>query len=270
MGYCILVAALLGKWYNRQPKVITLAFMALCTFLASRTLVRNQDWHSDFTLHEAGARAQPYNIKLITNYGMLLQDKAKDTATFPDGATRKRFFEQAEATYERALTEVIGEVHFPNLYFVYGNLMIEKGEQERGIELYKKGLQKMDKTGTTLNLLNNLASQLFKSKKYAESEQYFRACIQIDANHATALNGLAALYATVGKHEEAEKSFTDITQRMPRYAEGWFNYGTYLAGVKKWDEAEATFLKALELSPGHSGATTNLNYVHFHQKKEAK
>lgn len=265
MGACIIAAAFFVR-LSKQRVLRTIVTVAVVVAFATKTVTRNADWRSDFDLHKAGVRDNPGNVKLQTNFGMLLHERAQDTETYTE-LERKEYLQQAEAVYRHTLNHVIGEDRFPNLYFSYGNLLQGTGRVDEAISMYHRGLEKKDKTRTTLNILTNLGSLLYKQKKYDEAEKYFDTCLSIDDNHLSAHNGLAALYAATHRVEQAEAKFALIVQRSPS-AEAHFNYGTLLATQGgRYAAAEEMFLTALRLNPAHSGAKSNLDYVRFHMKQ---
>jgi len=268
MGYCIVVAGALHWLLKRAPKISGLGFVFLLAFLSQKTLERNALWESDFTLHEAGAALLPENVKMMTNYGQMLHDKANDAARPVE--ERKDFLKKTLAVYNKAMAK-IGEQRFPNLYFVYGNLLQEQGQSEEAKDMYLNGLQKRDKTGTTLSLLNNLGMVYFKLKEYKLSEEAFTQAIAITPTHESAINGLAVLYASQGRHDESEIRFKEVLALKPSYTEAWFNYGTMLAGIdERLEDSKDVFNKVLAMSPEHAGATTNMKYVDYKLDKLEK
>ena len=135
MGYCVLLATILGMARQKVPALTYIGVLLLLAFLSGRSVVRNQEWKSDFTLHEAGVKSSPNNIKLVSNYGLLLLDRAQ--AQEYSVEERKKYFIQAEEVLTHAHDNVVGNTHFPSLYFTFGNLMHTKGEKhwERALQL---------------------------------------------------------------------------------------------------------------------------------------
>lgn len=268
MGYCIVLACLFRDGFKRIPKLTGVIFVAVLILLSARTIERNAVWRSDFTLHEVGAREIPQNIKLVTNYGMLLHEQAKDERKSAE--ERKRLTEETERIYQKGMAD-IGDVKFPNLYFTYGNLLQETGRLEDALKVYEEGIRRKDHTRTTLNLLNNMGMLHYKLKNYDAAEKAFVSCIGIDEDHHTAHNGLAVLYATMGRSEDAEAAFVRVLKLKPSYIEARFNYGTMLAQIDtRIDDAEMEFNKVLAVNPSHTGAKSNLKYVAHVKAKAVK
>lgn len=264
MGYCIVLGTAFYQSAFRAPTLSKFVLSALLLFLSARTIQRNAVWRSDFSLHEAGATEHPRNIKLMTNYGMLLHDRAKDTPenTRSEGE-RKQYYKDAEDVYKKGLKS-LGEQRFPNLYFVYGNLYHETDRLDEAVDIYNLGLKKIDKTGTTLNLLNNLATIYYKQEKFSLSETAFKKAVEIKPEHWSSRNGLAVLYAATKRPGLAEIEFKAMLRMRPGYPEALFNYGTMLAAdSSRFVDAKKLFQQVLKASPGHSGATSNLKYVEY-------
>lgn len=269
MGYSILAALVYKYSWQKSRLVARAALIALVLFLAVKTFQRNAAWHSDYTLHEVSATDNPNNVKMATNFGMLQHDRAKEMHR--NDAERAHYLKSAESTYSRALKHLKPGERFPNLFFVYGNLLQETDREERAITMYQKGLQLKDNTKVTLNLLNNLGTLFYKMNRYDESELAFKECLGIDTTHLSARNGLAVLFATIGKIDLAEAEFKMIMEQMPDYPEGHFNYGTLLAKAPgRLKDAEQQFKKTIRLNPGHTGAQTNLKYVQYQLEKGLK
>jgi tetratricopeptide (TPR) repeat protein len=268
MGYCIVVACLFRAAYNRIGKVTGAVLIVALVLLSARTVERNAVWKSDYTLHSTGAREVPQNIKLVTNFGMLIHERAKEKGRSDE--ERKALVKHAEQVYQQGIVD-IGDVKFPNLYFTYGNLLQETERYDDALKVYEEGLRRKDHTRTTLNLLNNMGMLHYKLKNYDSAEESFLACIDIDEGHYSAHNGLGVLYASMNRKKEGEATFLRLLAIKPDYHEARFNYGTMLAQMdSRIDDAEAEFNKVLAVNPAHSGAKSNLKYVAHMKEQVAK
>ncbi len=81
-GYCLLVALIWIWLLKRQGK---LAWTVLAIFLAAltvRTIVRNRDWHDNFTLFSADVKVVPGSAKIHSNLGVMYYTRGdKDAAS---------------------------------------------------------------------------------------------------------------------------------------------------------------------------------------------
>ena len=75
--------------------------MLALAWLAARSWTRNAEWHSDLTIHAAGVRDNPRNVKMITNYALMLHDQSKESHR--DVAERRQLLLQVERLYSDAL-----------------------------------------------------------------------------------------------------------------------------------------------------------------------
>ena len=195
----------------------------------------------------------------------MLHERAKD-ASYPE-KERKEYIQQAEKTYQTALTHM-GNQRFPNLYLSYGNLYQETGRADDAVRMYSEGLQKIDRTRTTLNILNNLATIYYQQKKFGPAERAFKQAVEMKSDHWSARNGLAVLYAATKRADLAEEEFKEILRLRPGYVECLFNYGTMLAvDDGRLQDAKDLFNQVLKARPSHAGAASNLKYVDYQLKQ---
>lgn len=75
LGFCFLVGhgfvALIGGTKSKILRVlISASFLSLLSLMASRTVLRNEDWVSNVALYSSGARCNPNNGVMLTNLGI--------------------------------------------------------------------------------------------------------------------------------------------------------------------------------------------------------
>lgn len=261
IGYCLVLVWTLGK--SRKSLQI-LIVLVLIGFLSAKTIYRNSEWHSNFSIHEAGARTCSNNVKLLANYGLELHSK-RDDKTLSE-QERAQYLRRAETTYRQALAI---DPYYVAACFNLGNLLQETNRLEEAAEVYERSLRRPDPSKATIGLLNNLASVLYYLKRYDDSEKTFLNLLQLDPNHYSAINGLASLYGALGKNDLAEKYFKELIGLQPDYAEARFNYGTLLVQMKRLDDAEKQLKEALRINPSHEKALNNLKYVEYERTRKA-
>lgn len=232
--------------------------------LGVKTVVRNAEWQSDFSIHQADSQTNPLNAKLLTNFGLLQYEKSK---TLPAGPERRELEAGAEQYFLKALAL---DATYPAAAFDYGNLLHDQGKVQECIAMYKRGLNSIDKSRVPLKILNNLATVEFQQGDHAAAELHFKMAIQIEPTHITAHNGLGALYGSIGQQEKSEYHFREALKINPSYAEGHFNLGTLMVQQGRLDEGEAHLLRTLEINPQHHGARNNLEVVHFQRRQQGK
>ena len=105
-GYCLLVALIWIWLLKRQRK---LAWTVLAIFLAAltvRTIVRNRDWHDNFTLFSADVKVVPGSAKIHSNLGVMYYTRGDEDAASKELQTALHIYRDLpEAMVYNALIE---------------------------------------------------------------------------------------------------------------------------------------------------------------------
>ncbi len=123
------------------------------------------------------------------------------------------------------------------------------------------GLLTMDAPATEYYRVVDIASELLKNGRYAESIPEWRKALALSPTEALAHNNLGVALAETGRVDEAITHYKKALELSPRYPEALNNLGEALAGRGRFDEATIYFEKALQLDPEHAGAHSNLGAV---------
>lgn len=263
IGYCLILVWGLA----RVPKAVRiLVVCVLLGFMSAKTVQRNSEWQTNFTIHEAGAATCSNNVKLLANYGLELHSLYKQMVQDNTGtqAERAKHLKAAEAQYLKALAI---DPYYVAACFNYGNLLQDQNRIEDAVKVYAKSLERIDPSRATIGLMNNLASAYYYLNRFDDSEKTFLQLLQLDSEHFSAINGLASLYGASGKYDLSEKYFKQLIEKQPDYAEARFNYGTLLITVKRYDEAEVQLKKALQINPNHDKAINNMKVIEYERKQ---
>eukprot|EP00730_Choanoeca_flexa_P019860 TRINITY_DN9712_c0_g1_i1.p1 TRINITY_DN9712_c0_g1~~TRINITY_DN9712_c0_g1_i1.p1 ORF type:complete len:676 (+),score=86.87 TRINITY_DN9712_c0_g1_i1:65-2092(+) len=254
MGICMLFGCILAK---TCPKRIALAAAAVIVgAFTLQVMARCDAWQDDYSLHEAGYKVNPGNVKLATNLGLLKGERGLD-ASRPE-MERRQYIEEAETLYKAAIAMGTQDAS-PHLN--YGNLLALMGQTDKAVEILNEGLERQDPTRSTLRICNALGTIYFKQKNYEAAEKMFKASTEMDQHHSTAFNGLGVLHAEQQQYDQAVKAFTRAANLDPYNAEIYFNRGTALYYLKKYDDCVADLQQAVKLKPDYATAVQQLKVV---------
>lgn len=145
-GFCLLVGLI---WSQLERSRVKLAWGVLATILvvlAVRTVVRNRDWHDNFTLFTAAVRAVPQSTKMHANLGGVYFHHGELDKALAEFDTALRIFpEFPEAIELKGLTEA------------------RQNHDEEARRLLGKALSMMDKDNFEYDFaVVNLAAELIK------------------------------------------------------------------------------------------------------------
>ena len=252
-GWCMIVALGFQKLSCLKPQLSSVvksgAALTLLVHIA-KTVSRNEEWNTDLQLYESGVRANPSNVKLHNNYGMMLSDLGRH--------------DEAYAAYQRALEL---EPHYHDVHFNLGNLYHSAGQLEKAAAEFQYAAENPNQARRALN---NLGSILMKLGRLPEAEKVLRQSLVTPApgnqDNSQAYNNLASVLGELKKYDEAEKAFLDALAIRPDYIDARFNLGTLLVHAGRLDDAERELKAALKINPNHGGALNNLKVVDWRRK----
>ncbi len=145
-GFCLLVAAV---WIQLEERRRTLAWALLgilVVTLATRTVIRNRDWHDNFTLFSAAVRAVPGSFRAHLNLG--------------DEYMRLGRLEAARAEFQ---TAVAIYPDFPEAINNYGLVEFRLGHDQKARMLFERALSLNAKGTADYHYIElNLAGLLMK------------------------------------------------------------------------------------------------------------
>ncbi len=160
--------------------------------------------------------------------------------------------------------------------FVYlSRQFLKTGEHEKGIKFLNETIKY---TGQNPKLYTSLGNLCFRVKKLNEAFGYYNKALELDKNHAPALNGLGILFMTasntekdISKLRKAYQYFENAIQADAGYAEAYAGRGTANIFLKNPDLAISDLEKALELNPTLIDVYFNLGiiYLRMNNKKKA-
>ena len=102
-----------------------------------------------------------------------------------------------------------------------------------------------------------------------DAAKEFRRAIELQPDHAEAMNNLGNVLLQLGKTDEALAQYRKAFQIRPTYADALNNLGLALLQQGKLSEATGHFLAALDLRPQYADARNNLGYALLQQGRYA-
>jgi predicted O-linked N-acetylglucosamine transferase (SPINDLY family) len=94
------------------------------------------------------------------------------------------------------------------------------------------------------------------------AEQFYRAVLQRDPQHAAALCNLGAVLVRFNRLDEAARCYAACLAAHPNHADAHFNFGNLFRRVGQFREALHHYQACLGLNPNHGSAAFNLGLTH--------
>lgn len=230
MGFCILVA---HGWQKISNKSVLKKLSWVCLSMvilthALKTLHRNWDWESEYTLFMSALKVNKNNAKLWNNVGHALEN---------------------EKNFERALKYFLQATHVqPDDIGAHMN-----------VGRTYKNLNRTKEAEESYMLAKSLMPQIIPGKKYAA---------RIAPNHLNVYINLANLIrANESRLEEADQLYRQAISMRPDFKQAYISRGELLLKMNKPLKAKDAYLKALELDRNNADLWYNLAIVYIELKE---
>jgi len=192
----------------------------------NRTVVRNTDWQSNFTLFASAVEAVPRSAKAHFNLGHEMHDQGN--------------WQEALGQYAEAI-----EI-YPQYAVAHYNIGVgyrEQRESERAILAYR---QTIAIDSAHVNAWTNLGVILAEGEKLGEAIDAFTKVVALAPTRIDAHYNLAIAYQRSGQLDQAIESYRAALEIDPTYDHVAFNLGILLERNRQHAEAIQVFLLAGE------------------------
>ncbi|KAM6291439.1 protein O-mannosyl-transferase TMTC3 isoform 1-T2 [Porphyrio hochstetteri] len=229
MGFCILVAHGWKKLSNKSVlRKISWVCLAVVLFThALKTLHRNWDWESEYTLFMSALKVNKNNAKLWNNVGHALEN---------------------EKNFERALQ-----------FFIQATqVQPDDIGAHMNVGRTYKNLNKTKEAEESYMIAKSLMPQIIPGKKYAA---------RVAPNHLNVYINLANLIRTnESRLEEADQLYRQAISMRPDFKQAYISRGELLLKMNKPLKAKEAYLRALELDRTNADLWYNLAIVYIELK----
>ncbi|XP_019638100.1 PREDICTED: transmembrane and TPR repeat-containing protein 3-like [Branchiostoma belcheri] len=300
MGFCLLIAmgtSLLAK--QRNLKYVTYAAVfSLLVFHGAKTIRRNFDWESEYSLFQSALKVNTRNAKLWNNVGHALenQDRHAEALEYflraagvqPDdigahmnvGRAYKNLerFQESEEAYRKAMalmpSVIPGKKYAtrvaPSHLSVYVNLAnLIREDDARLMEadsLYRQAISmRPDFTQAYINR-GEVLMRLNRSK---EAQQSYETALQLDSDNPDIHYNLGIVLLEQGDRSRALKSLTRALQLDPHHKQSLFNSAVMMqesGDPALRPEAYRRLYEVLEQEPQNEKVYFNLGMLSMDDK----
>ncbi|NXA36896.1 TMTC3 protein, partial [Eudromia elegans] len=233
MGFCILVAHGWKKLSNKSVlrKVSWVCLVLVLFTHALKTLHRNWDWESEYTLFMSALKVNKNNAKLWNNVGHALEN---------------------EKNFERALQ-----------FFIQATqVQPDDIGAHMNVGRTYKNLNKTKEAEESYLIAKSLMPQIIPGKKYAA---------RVAPNHLNVYINLANLIrANESRLEEADQLYRQAISMRPDFKQAYISRGELLLKMNKPLKAKEAYLRALELDRTNADLWYNLAIVYIELKDPAE
>ena len=257
IGICLSVAALmtipfrgkeetprksgsLGSFFL-QHRLHLIPAMVICVIMSFKTIARNSDWESSFTLYEADVRTHPECARLHYFYANELR-KVK-ALRLEDPEVRERFLHKSIEEYNEAIRI------YPEYKAAIGALGVSYyrlGNKELAYEYYDRAIRMGTTDATTYN---NMAVLFSETGNHRKALEYYERAVVYDPYYFDAWRNIGNTQYELGNNAASIEAFRKAIEYKNSDAMVNFWLATGLREAGQEEEAKFYFNRAFKLDP---------------------
>jgi len=217
-----------GVLENRRNRLI-LSIVILSIFL-SRSIVRNKDWSSSYTLWTSSLRNNPNSSKAHNGLGAYYLEKGDINLAQTEFSTSVKL--DPKNIYA-----------INNLAYVYK--MTNNREKQR--EMLEEALKYSGKKSI---VYHNLGLYHLEQGNYESALSNLSESVKLNKNYANAFNSLGICYSRLNREEKAVESWSQAIKSKPGWKEPYYNLITHFMRKNDRVKAQKYLKKAMDIYPG--------------------
>lgn len=227
--------------FLNENKIALLITVGVCSAYGFKTVTRNEDWKSNYSLFSHDVNLSPNSTRTHYYYGNLLakpeMTEGKDSI-YTDSIRTLALSEldKAVAIYPK----------FGDAYNQMGMTWDRKKNYQKALESYQKAV------GTNENnpmVYNNMATLYFNTGQYDEAFKMFDKAVKLKPDYAEAYMNMGSTYGSTKQYDNAINCFLKAIKLDPQLAQAYYFLGITYRFKGDENNAQAYIAKAHKLDP---------------------
>ena len=178
---------------------------------------------------------------------------------------QRGYYDQAEASFRLALSD---DPASAEALYGLGSVYLKQEKTTEARESFERATRLPPSYPDTLaNSWNNLGLLATREGRTAEAILYFKKALQLNPDHAVALDNLGNAYRQQKNWEEARKTLEHAVKISPEDPEANYSLGMVFAQLDDSDRAYEYLQKVLNLRPGYPEALNNLGVLYLRTQR---
>ncbi|XP_067123471.1 protein O-mannosyl-transferase Tmtc3-like isoform X2 [Centruroides vittatus] len=253
MGFCLLVAYGWQLLYKRRWKLIVWSGVLGLLFIHTlKSVHRNSDWKSEYTIFMAGLRVNDRNAKLYNNVGHALENRG-------DYQKALEYFRKASEVQPDDIGAHINVGRTLNNMRMYQEAEEAFWKAKNLLPRPRPGEQYQARVAPShLNVFLNLGNLISRNDtRLEEADSLYKQAISMRADYIQAYINRGDILVRLNRTEEAREVYKKALKFDSNNPDLYYNLGVVLLEQGRSSEALQYFDKALKLDPGHEQALMN-------------
>jgi len=224
----------------KKFKLLWLVAGVILLLYSLRTVTRNSEWESQWTLFSADIKRSPNSAHLHYYWGLTIRDEAKEQKNPQDYQSMMR---DAVKEFETGISIY---ANFAECYHQLGLAWFRLGDNEKALEKYNKAVSL---TPNEAVLYSNMGIIYYQRKDYQKAVELYQKAISIDPHYADAHMNLGSMYGLLGDFEKSLFYLKKSLEYDPNNASAYYYLGLTYRNLNKTEEADRHFKEATRLNP---------------------
>ena len=190
----------------KQVRAISISIILIGLGYAAKTIDRNQEWESNFSLFKSGVEAIPNNSRAVSALASAYRNRA-EAAKNPKYVMQN--YEQAKAGYQKSV-----ELYPKNAdsWYNLGVVLMNMDDKDQAKQAFRKTIE-LDQFH--ISARNNLGVIYFQNNNFQAAAEQFRNCLRINQHFQSAYANLGAVYHNLGEYRLARTNYTKALELNP-------------------------------------------------------
>ncbi|MGK7955045.1 MAG: glycosyltransferase [Crocosphaera sp.] len=152
-------------------------------------------------------------------------------------------------------------------YHLQGDALVEKGEKEEAIKVYRKAVEIQPELWEVHHKLGNLLQE--REELEAAVDAYNKS-IELKPDFAWSYNNLGDVLVKLEKKEEAIAYYQKVIELEPNFAWSYYNLAEVSLQLEHWDKAVEAYRKFMKIQPNFSPKVEEKLNQALHQQVKRK
>ena len=190
---------------------------------------------------------------------------ARNYLSFGSVFFQRGYFEQAEASFQRALRD---DPSSAEALYGLGSVYLNQQKHREAQESFERAIQLRASYPDTLpNAWNNLGLLATREGRTVEAIPFFQEALRLNPDHLVALDNLGNAYRQQKQWEEARNVFTRALKVNPQDPEANYSLGMIFAQTNDNERAYEYLQRALKFRPDYPEALNNLGILYLRTQR---
>lgn len=218
IGFCLFIAYYLIKISDNFKTIGYVTFLAVLILFASKTVARNNDWESNYTLFTADVKSCPNSVRTNLFAGQQCLTRAN---TEKDPMARREYYQRA-VFYDQRILSI-----YPHYQFIYEDLgyaYLGLGNKFSAADYWIKAYN-LDEANAKLrkqmillsDVMYNLGNKKYRTNEVDSAIVCFEAAVDLNPDNGDAWYNLGASYFTAKKEKDGVNAWQVAYQISPNH-----------------------------------------------------